>query len=359
MNKIKGFDGIRGLAVIAVILTHLHFLNLLENYHILLPAFKPLINGTAGVQAFFILSGFLITMLLIKEKNKTGSISIRNFFIRRTLRIFPLYFVFLLLSTFLYFLDNQVTNPISLIFSWAYIYNFIPKSHYTSFMGHTWSLAVEEHFYLIWPFVFIFLFRLKFTSRIMWVVGLILLSQIAHLLLMALHVNNSYFVERWTFVAGSNILMGCLLSMIILSEEWGERFAKYSTKLVLGIAVCLYVSTALFISDDVVVTKLLAPFIRSICISIFILYIFTHQTSRLVGFLEIRFLKYIGLISYGIYMYQGLFLATGPERVAGVLWPPSQTVGLILLVCVAPLSYHFFEKPFIELKSKFHNKNSH
>jgi hypothetical protein len=76
-------------------------------------------------------------------------------------------------------------------------------------------------------------------------------------------------------------------------------------------------------------------------------------TGRLVKLLEVRPLKYIGVISYGIYMYQGLFLSTGPNRNPEQTWPPSQEIGFVLLLLSAPLSYHYFEKPFLRLKDRY------
>ena len=88
-------------------------------------------------------------------------------------------------------------------------------------------------------------------------------------------------------------------------------------------------------------------------IAIAISWLYFNQVSRLVNLLEMRPLKYIGVISYGIYMYQRLFLSTGPYRSVTQTWPPSQEIGLLLLLLSAPLSYHYFEKPFLRLKERY------
>ena len=156
--RINGFDGVRGLSAIAVVLSHLHVYQWLEDRGLLSPAITPMLTGTTGVQAFFILSGYLITHLLIGEIDHTGTVSIKKFYIRRTLRIFPLHVLFLALATVIYALDPRVTTMPSLLYAAGYAYNFVPIGIYTPFLGHTWSLAVEEHFYLLWPFLFLTLF---------------------------------------------------------------------------------------------------------------------------------------------------------------------------------------------------------
>ncbi len=158
-KHIQGLDGVRGLAALSVVFTHLHGWSRLEDIGLLSPRVTPLLNGRSGVQAFFVLSGFLITLLLIAEFERTGTVSLRNFFWRRALRILPLYYLFLVLATVIYLVDHRVSSVTSLVYAGTYLYNFIPISHYTSFLGHTWSLAVEEHFYLVWPVVFFAFYR--------------------------------------------------------------------------------------------------------------------------------------------------------------------------------------------------------
>jgi peptidoglycan/LPS O-acetylase OafA/YrhL len=93
--------------------------------------------------------------------------------------------------------------------------------------------------------------------------------------------------------------------------------------------------------------------LRALGIALMIGSIYLNQRALLVGILELRPLSYLGKISYGIYMWQGFFLATGPSREAGQTWPPNPLVGLAMLCVVAPLSYHFFENPFLRLKQRF------
>lgn len=348
-NKILGFDGIRGLAVLSVVLTHTHVFKYIQDKRPLTTKILQSIDGAAGVQAFFILSGFLITYLLIKESNKNGHISIVNFYIRRTLRIFPLYFFILLLITIIHIFGDQVANWQSISFAALYSYNFIPNYWYSGVLVHTWSLAVEEHFYFIWPFVYI---SAKFKSKKLLIILIIFLI-ISFLLNMYLYrqewIKTNFVIDRWSFIAGFDIALGCIFSIFIFGSYKTSGFKQYlSSSIALCIGIALWFSS-LWLPD---IISYVVKYTRGIGLAITISWIYLNQDSFVTRTLEFRPLKYIGTISYGIYMYQGFFLATGPGRATTQSWPPDQYVGLLLLIIVAPISYHFFEKPITNMKLK-------
>lgn len=355
-GKIKGFDGIRGLAVISVVLTHLNVWEYLQN-HGLHSSVIPMLHGSTGVQWFFVLSGFLITSLLISEYRTTGTISLKNFFMRRTLRIFPLYIVFLFIATVLSVVDRNVTTGESLTYAYLYIYNFVPAELYTSFIGHTWSLAVEEHFYLIWPPLFLLMFA-RHRSRLFLLLCLsIPASVLLYYALIHSHFNQNYFIDRWSMVAGYNIAAGCLASLLVHSGKlasWARPLFKIDVALLVGVALyanAFYLSTGSWFIDEIG-----GQYVRAAGIVLIVLWIFLNQESLFVKVLEITPLAYLGLISYGVYVFQGLFLATGPQREAGATWPLDPAIGFVLLIIAAPLSYHFFEQPFLKLKHRFARK---
>ena len=133
-----------------------------------------------------------------------------------------------------------------------------------------------------------------------------------------------------------------------------------SSAWILGSAIALYTVPAIAFGRSWAFDNLVAGHMRAIAVVILILWIMGHQRSLLVTCLETAPLRYIGLISYGVYMYQGLFIATGPVRVTGHLWPPpDQLIGLLLLIAVAPASFHFFEKPLIKLGERFRSSGAH
>ncbi len=142
-SRMLGLDGIRAMAVIGVVWHHAH------------PGFGALPmsrNGFLGVDAFFVLSGFLITVLLLREQAAHGSISLRQFYVRRALRIFPLYYAVLALLA-LYFLTVKHSTQgqaflQALPYHLTFLSNWVPVD---SLMAITWSLSSEEQFYLLWP----------------------------------------------------------------------------------------------------------------------------------------------------------------------------------------------------------------
>jgi len=354
-RTIRGFDGLRALAVVAVVLTHLGVYGALTKAQWLPSSLLPMIHGGTGVQAFFVLSGFLITTLLINEHRTSGTISIRNFIVRRTLRIFPLYVLFLVIVTLLHAFGSNITSWDSLFYAYIYSYNFVPRELYTSIIGHTWSLAVEEHFYLVWPTLFLLLFGKRKPALVALVLTFIVTAPFVQLLLVRMGLSEHYFVERWSFITGSSIAIGCLMALLIKSRHRSplQRLLSHPTSLALG--ALLYANSLYLGSDSWFIQHIGSNYLRTLGIALAIGWIYFNQASRLVTLLELPPLKYIGLISYGIYMYQGLFLDTGPERAPGQSWPPDPATGLLLLVVVAPLSYHYFEKPFLRLKSRYAN----
>ena len=160
-NKITSLDGLRALAVMAVMLVHIGF-----------PGF---VLGGLGVDLFFALSGFLITHLFIREHRLSGRVNLLQFWVRRCLRLMPVYWVYLSAITVSIMLgygelhEHAGWTPNEYIASmWLYFVNYVPsggiwsEQHLTI---HLWSLAIEEQFYLVWPLVIMMLFRSRFVLR--------------------------------------------------------------------------------------------------------------------------------------------------------------------------------------------------
>lgn len=348
---IRGFDGVRGLAALLVVATHLHLLGMLEARGLLWPPLRQLFSGTSAVQAFFILSGFLITKLLIQERLATGGIAIGRFVMRRTLRIVPLYMLACLLTAMLAFSLDFVASGKALLYSFLYVSNFIGTADYSIVLGHTWSLAVEEHFYLIWPLLFALTYTVRKTRALE--AGLLLFvgaSLVLHFLLLKSSLAEHYFVDRWSFIAGYNIALGCLAALV--AARLGRPSAGALRLLALAGVAALAASLALPQSSWFL-HNVVNGYVRALGLLCLVVWIDYRQDSAVVALLETPFLKYLGKISYGLYMWQGLFLGTGPERMPGQVWPPDPLVGALLTALVAPLSYRYFEQPFLRLKHRY------
>jgi len=333
-NKIKGFDGLRGLSVLFVIASHAV---LWPRIGVTSPAVTSVFSAHVGVSIFFVLSGFLITHLLIKEKQATGSIDLRAFYARRALRIFPLYYLAVIFLLFLDYAGKASIPNCIYPFAFTYTINFIPKSCAFSSMSHFWSLAVEEHFYLIWPFVFLLGKRAAIGSAIVFIAACIYFGT------SAFPVLPDFYVNRWTFPAALPIAVGCLLAFACDRHAVKQFFSSESNGAIILVAIVAGMGAPAFVKTEIAWLA---------AVSLLLLYVYHNQKSVLVRILETRFLATLGVISYGLYVWQGVFTGNGTYR-TGHPFPPDVDVGVWLTFIAAPLSYVFFERPILRLKAKF------
>jgi peptidoglycan/LPS O-acetylase OafA/YrhL len=204
-------------------------------------------------------------------------------------------------------------------------------------MSHFWSLAVEEHFYLVWPLIFLMGPRIAFYSAACFALACIVMGPVLA----------SYFpaisVSRWTFPAAAPIAFGCVAAFICNDSRVTDMFSSKKIAPVLLVAILSGLASPAFYRSD---------FVWMASISALILYVYHNQESALVRALEFKPLAVLGLISYGLYVWQGFFTGNGPYR-TGAQFPPALDTGLWLTFIVAPISYLFFEQPILKLKNRF------
>src|SRR5690242_8294288 len=213
LPAIPALDGIRAICVFLVIFYHLGFERTL-----------PFVPGPLGVLGFFVLSGFLITWLLLKEHEKSGSISLRGFYRRRALRIFPAFYVFWLLavgSRLLAHGEGQL--PWSQAFSaFFYVSNYFHAILHPSpdFILHTWSLSAEEQFYLLWPLTFLVFARKR--RRLIAFLSLLIAAIWVHRIHLWIVAHAAYYVTYAFDTRADALLVGCLLALV-LKEGLADR----------------------------------------------------------------------------------------------------------------------------------------
>ncbi len=340
MNYIKGFDSLRAISIIMVMISHL----LPAGYDFYETRLWIVVSGDTGVRIFFTLSGFLITTLLIKEKEKKGFINFKSFFARRFIRLLPpLLLFYCTIALFMTTGDIQSTW-IGFYFSLLYLYNFVPHNYYTVELGHTWSLAVEEQYYLIWPFL---INSFQKTKKITIIVTLLLLlCSLAYFIFPRLEITQHYHTSRWFIPAAAPIFIGSLVAIFNQkkAKKWTLLFYKNTTFILLAFALFLYPLYS--------PTNLLpfTPILQAVGVSIFLIWILYNQNHTFTKILNNPPLQYIGKISYGIYVYQGFFLRTGPGGNLAVQHFP---MNIILVFIIAILSYEFYEKKLMKLKVRF------
>ena len=345
----KGLDVLRALAVFLVIIWHWESKSFFLNQ----------INiGEIGVNVFFVLSGYLITGILLKLKNSSEK-NIWNhfkiFYIRRTLRIFPVYYITILFFSFLIvrYHHNEVGK---LLYLYTYTANYYFYFHqgWDGMISHLWSLAVEEQFYLFWPFA-ILLVNNRYISIILWIAILVgLISRIYF----------SFFNLSLVYPHLTNILIPTVLDtfgiggLLAYKESINFDFKKYFTKwtIVLIIGVCLMLLFFSKADENFILNRT--------CISVLsILLIVFLKKEVLSKYLEkAGFLVYSGKISYGLYLYHnfiGLFNNSLLIKFKwlNILCQQYQllffVIDLCLLYVIASLSYFVIELPFLRLKNRF------
>jgi peptidoglycan/LPS O-acetylase OafA/YrhL len=301
--------------------------------------------GTTGVDLFFVLSGYLITGILLRTKETPNALL--NFYMRRALRIVPLYYSCLCILYFvLPLLHRLAWTPLhTQLWLWTYTENIgltFWTPDWTTQPPHFWSLAVEEQFYLIWPFVVFHLTddRLK---RVLWVLmAVAFLTRCAFLLL-------GYQVDFFTLCRMDGLCMGATIALLSRKGLAGPGLAR--AKLVLAILVPVSLGAQLILTG----TRL--PFIQAtkftlaalLCGGLLILVLDARPGTVLYAIFGNGFMRSIGKYSYGMYVIHWWLVPSG-----GFL-PP---IPRFLFVCgvtyaAAFASWHILEKPFLSLKRYF------
>ena len=346
MKHIKGIDGLRALAVILVVLSHWF------SSHFILGKMQL---GKIGVDVFFVISGFLITKILFHKKEiaqvsgKEKRKQIKLFIIRRTLRIFPIYYLLLL---FLYLTNGpEFRDSIFYYLTYTSNYLFFATQNWHGFVGHFWSLAVEEQFYIFWPFLILFL--LKRRLLVLLILAVILGTFYPY------YVNENMSSILLLSCVNAFGLGGLLAYVEVYKPKFGKLFytcMKYAfIPLLLALLVQLLVFKWFYFPLRLV-TSLLTVRILLYCIE-------ENQKSLFFNFLNLKFMSFIGSISYGIYLYHN-FVPSYWNRILRTynLEFPFPVVGInylekiaqfILLLLISYLSWIFIEKPILKFKKNF------
>ena len=326
-------DGLRAVAVALVVLFHAGF---------------SWIGGTVGVQLFFVLSGFLITRLLLGEFAETGTVGYGEFLLRRALRILPAYYVFLI-ATFL--LDRHLGDawPRSMTLSaLTYVYNYwvvAQRTQLTS-IDQTWSLAVEEHFYLVWPLVFLVLAR----RRRVW-----LCAVTAVLVLAVLVWRCALLAETGNLVMAYNrsdtridaILVGCLFAGALTFPS-AQRAA---TKLAVWWGPLV---TVVLLGADQIPSHTfqysVGFTVEAVLCAVLLVQLLQLSATRGWRWLDSRGARQIGALSYSLYLWHMWGFRFGSHLPD---WPGLHFLGGTLIgLGLAAGSYYLVERPVLTLRAR-------
>ena len=341
-RHVPELDGLRGVAIIAVII-----------HHHLTPF--SLAGGFLGVDLFFVLSGFLITSLLLTEFDRTKTISLRKFYMRRVLRLGPALFLYLLACLLVTYHTQllEITREVRLVAialvyltNWRMAFGWDPSLDPTAII---WSLSIEEQFYLVWPLLLCACLALKLRRRFI-IAGLVLVivAVMAHrnsLLNTGASLTRLYY---GTDTRADAPLMGCLLALFPMTAvgAWARRSLNLAG--VLSAAALLYlIGTSSFSNQFLYRGGYTAV---ALLAGIVILIAANSPPWILAVTLQLRPLRWFGQISYGLYLWHWLVVRSTSFYYLGY-WEP--WARLALAVGIASASFYLVEQPFNQLKSRF------
>ena len=355
-RRIPSLDGLRAISIIFVLCAHLVGT---KNFPRQLHVFDHL--GNYGVRCFFIISGFLITTLLLKELSATGTLSLKHFYIRRALRIFPASFTYIGLIALAAALGwislyrGDLWHALTYTMNYQNIPVSIPRARANGwFLNHLWSLSVEEQFYLLWPATMCLLMTRRALKG---AAAVIFIAPVVRLLMW-------YFMRSATedvvttalsrqFEAVSDALAtGCLLAGLY---NWLGAKARYQAFLrspffALAALAGILIPTIVFLKSAIVfwvISQSLLNFTIALCIERCVRY-----PEGIVGaILNAKPVTIIGVLSYSLYLWQEPFLN---QYYAGSVYAFPLNLGLVLGASVA--SYYLVERPFLRLKSRLERR---
>lgn len=346
MNKnlarhIPTLDGWRAIAILLVVWCH--FGTMME------PSsetyWKQAISrfGVNGVPIFFAISGLLITKLLLEERDRSGVIDLSAFYLRRCFRILPPLIGLLMVLG----ITGAMSTPLEFISSVLFFRNYLPDSMVSVYTNHLWSLSVEEHFYLFWPALLIVMIQtFRRNEAILW---LTLSLALGFGLWRTVDLKLG-LVQRFAPVLAANMrtdfridamLWGCVAAFLLHDERFARRVKSIQHPIVqvISLALCIVCIVVPGVRMGSIWVGMLMPWI--------LLGTITHPDLAVIRVLDWAPVRWVGRISYSIYLWQQFFLVPAWEH---KLFPAVQgsPLSLAYTLIAACASYYFLEKPCIQ-----------
>jgi peptidoglycan/LPS O-acetylase OafA/YrhL len=340
---IPAIDGMRAIAIGLVIASHF--------------GAERFVPGGFGVTLFFFISGYLITGLLIQEKSATGKVAITSFYVRRFLRLGPALITMIAAVSVVYFLLLGTISGKQILASLFYYANF-----YAIFGGTVpmplwplWSLAVEEHYYLIYPL----LFAITWKYRERFLLGLIALTLVVLLWRIVLVVHWQASDVRIYFATDTRIdsvLYGAILAVMLKTRFAGiARYFEHSAVVAASAFLLLFT----FVYRDPIFRQTFRYSLQGIAIlPMFYAVLFAPKISFARRVLETPAMIWIGRLSYSLYLYHVPVFIFAAMLLPGANVVLQTLVGLPAILATASLSYYCIEKPFRKLRDRFRGEHA-
>ncbi len=316
--------------------------------------------GGFGVLVFFVLSGFLITWLLLKEEEQRGDVSLRKFYFRRAFRIFPAFYCFslsflvVLLVSGKRIIWGQVVSALLYVSNYYQAVNGDPNTGFS----HAWSLGIEEQFYLLWPVTFVLLRgnRARLSKVLAGVIGAVWLHRG---LLHCVGVKQGYLYAAFDTRA-DHLAVGCLLAVLLRTGT----FPRFWTRICAGRRYSV-LFTLVLVGSLLLEKRFGSPYrdtigfaLHPLLVALLIVQLIALRESILWSWLNWRWVRYLGRISYSVYLYHPL----GVDRVWA--WLADYPLALRLVAAIAVVvflassSYYLVERPFLRLKERYQQREA-
>ncbi len=353
--RIPSLDGLRAVSIFLVLA--LHSLQRYSITHHVSLVWFGIFDGGTGVLIFFVISGYLITTLLLKEQKKRGSISLRGFYFRRALRILPPLYAYVGVLLLLGLAGRLAVTRLDIISSLFFFRDYAPSKMWS--LEQFWSLSIEEQFYLVWPFVLIYCLRRHGDGGKRKAAHVALTVVCLSPVIRVLSFLHSPYVPKFLHngfsfhMHADSLMFGCLIALYQGSNDF-ERVYKAVTRI-------WWLPPAVILIADCINTRLgnywQLPFGYSICgasAAIFLIWCVRNPESFAGRVLNARPIVHLGVLSYSIYLWQTLFLHA---RNVSVFRSMDKYIGnfpgnWVAVWIVATLSFYLVEKPSLRLRDR-------
>ena len=351
VGRVPGFDSVRGIAVLTILVTHVWAVFPVDPI-----SFEATEGGFLAVDMFFVLSGFLITALLVQERRERGSISFGSFYLRRALRLLPALFLFLGVYTAYSALEgwppfgrrdftfDSIEAIVLYYMNWRVLWNPLGAADLTAI----WTLSIEEQFYILWPITLSGLLAVALRRRVraVWLVGgaAVLAT-----------VWRSYVFHRWGWEAAylrtdarfDALLWGAFTAMLFLGGHLPRRLPTWTPGLVVGVWAVLYVTMR---ADSQ--ASYLGGIMLWILACLTLIVYFANHPDRFTRGPIAAATQTAGTVSYALYLYQLPALRAVERWTPG--WPIGTRIALALAIIAAltALSWFVVERPMLTLKGR-------
>ena len=335
-KRLPSLDGLRAFSILLVCVGHVA--GTVGAPDFLLPLHNL---GNFGVKIFFVISGFLITYLLLIEHEKTGVINLKQFYIRRTFRLFPAFYFFVVCMALSHYLGWIELWKGDLFHAATYTMNYHHERSW--WLNHSWSLAVEEQFYLLWPFLLLLIGQLK--ARTIAIIVVCLVPIIRALMWIEFEASPSAMTREFQAIADA-LATGCVLAYLYKDKwetpTWLRSIWFYTVPLTMFIVpfILIKIEPGLF--------YILGQSVGNFCAAVMIWRFIHVRQGWSYKILNCPLAIWLGALSYSIYLWQEPFLNSWVQY-----WYASWPLNIALTLVFAAFSYYLIEKPFLKLRTKF------